>query len=599
MGKENIPNWRSDLRNALNKYFSEDDLSVIAFDLGLKLDTIVSFNKNKTQRIIGLIEYCEQTDRIKDLIDACRSQRPNVNWDEMARAAEIDKAKQFQENTPPIVTEIESEIPLTQSNSFWIFGVLIVAIVIIGLNIFLRYQDQRTEAEPTNTVTMTPPSPLAPLTTSTIPATATLNEQSNEPTSNAFAQTGTTTEPLTATFVPPSTAQIPTETPTQSPPTNTHTPIPPTNTITPTPPTPDSNFPSINFEDPFEVEIKPEWEGRDQWKFTAEHMIVPDSGTGTLLLGDKNWNHYVLNIQTLQPPFDAEGRPTRTAIILSECSKDNGDLFRLFLILESKSESNGTGFFYRESTISPNAQVGGVFTSTELENAFTPNTNTSVQIITTADQVYASVNGVTLPILDVSDPGLINFVDCWNENNLDYFSGRVGLTGTNNWQSQFDNFSIKSLELIYENGFENDITTNEISETEGISLIQHMPGNNSDTSIMISKLDDSTSPRGVVFWFRGSGFSQIFDKENKYLLQIDYRSSDRSKCKLTFGINDDPANRINHPNLQGEDYWQTTQLMPLFIPTSVNQIQLTLYTNDQNKSCEYDNLRIYKVPSQP
>ena len=51
MGKENIPNWRSDLRNALNKYFSEDDLSVIAFDLGLKLDTIVSFNKNKTQRL--------------------------------------------------------------------------------------------------------------------------------------------------------------------------------------------------------------------------------------------------------------------------------------------------------------------------------------------------------------------------------------------------------------------------------------------------------------------------------------------------------------------------------------------------------------------
>lgn len=64
------------LRKNLIRYFSEDELRDLAFDLSLDHEILSGDNKRGFAR--ELIIYCERLGRIPDLVAACRERRPNV-----------------------------------------------------------------------------------------------------------------------------------------------------------------------------------------------------------------------------------------------------------------------------------------------------------------------------------------------------------------------------------------------------------------------------------------------------------------------------------------------------------------------------------------
>lgn len=66
------------LKRLMVQHFSLDDLKDIVYDLQFQDDK--SFSENKAVWCGELIEYCEQEDRLADLIRIIQDKRPRTNW---------------------------------------------------------------------------------------------------------------------------------------------------------------------------------------------------------------------------------------------------------------------------------------------------------------------------------------------------------------------------------------------------------------------------------------------------------------------------------------------------------------------------------------
>lgn len=69
---------RVSLRKELMRLFSQDDIKLLCFDLGLDSDDVGI--PSKPTGVTNLIEYCEKRDRLGDLVSTCKQHRPNGNW---------------------------------------------------------------------------------------------------------------------------------------------------------------------------------------------------------------------------------------------------------------------------------------------------------------------------------------------------------------------------------------------------------------------------------------------------------------------------------------------------------------------------------------
>jgi nitrate reductase NapE component len=78
-------NWHIRLRQILVSYFDENELETLCFDL--HVDSQCLAGTGKARRVIELIKYCARSGKVKDLIDYCSQQRPNVPWAELRAAA--------------------------------------------------------------------------------------------------------------------------------------------------------------------------------------------------------------------------------------------------------------------------------------------------------------------------------------------------------------------------------------------------------------------------------------------------------------------------------------------------------------------------------
>ncbi len=76
--------WHVRLRQVLVEYFSEGDIKILCFDLGVDFDNLSG--ENKGEKIIDLIERLVRLNRILELIDRCNEMRPNIPWDEIREA---------------------------------------------------------------------------------------------------------------------------------------------------------------------------------------------------------------------------------------------------------------------------------------------------------------------------------------------------------------------------------------------------------------------------------------------------------------------------------------------------------------------------------
>ncbi|MEM9773107.1 MAG: hypothetical protein AAF902_00910 [Chloroflexota bacterium] len=245
---------------------------------------------------------------------------------------------------------------------------------------------------------------------------------------------------------------VPTRTPLQAAQTNTLT------TLTSTPsisiqtqaPTPTSIPIAVSFHDSFEnAEIKPEWEylGDGKYpKFTEDGMVLSPGGSFSLIIGEDNWNNYIIEVDVKLPDIEDEPKPSdnrrRANIIFARCEDNSGVVKYGSLVLLVDSENTGRAFFGQT-----NSDGGGDVIPEREEglNIFTPGTIVPVRLQVNGNKLIETVNKKTLPpqhnILKSDDKA------CWQQGSDTHFSGKVGITSTSNWSGRFDNFSIRSIDL--------------------------------------------------------------------------------------------------------------------------------------------------------
>jgi hypothetical protein len=66
------------LREQLDSLFSQDDIRVLCFDLGIDFDNLAGGTKQV--KVQSLIVYCEQRGRVDDLIQRATAINPNMIW---------------------------------------------------------------------------------------------------------------------------------------------------------------------------------------------------------------------------------------------------------------------------------------------------------------------------------------------------------------------------------------------------------------------------------------------------------------------------------------------------------------------------------------
>lgn len=72
----------AELRKNLSTYFSLEELSTLAFDLGIDFDNIGGEGKEGKAR--ELVKYCYRNGRLEELLAAARQAKPKADWEPVA-----------------------------------------------------------------------------------------------------------------------------------------------------------------------------------------------------------------------------------------------------------------------------------------------------------------------------------------------------------------------------------------------------------------------------------------------------------------------------------------------------------------------------------
>jgi formylglycine-generating enzyme required for sulfatase activity len=143
--------WPARLRQAIMAYFSETDIQILCFDLGIDYGDLPG--DNKSIKIVELIEYLARKGKISELIDQCSQYRPNVPWDEFRAAAiqhplvfEYGKANQViqipprapQREPPTTLPQVGQLARFTQPRLVMVAAIVLIVIALIAGTLLLR-----------------------------------------------------------------------------------------------------------------------------------------------------------------------------------------------------------------------------------------------------------------------------------------------------------------------------------------------------------------------------------------------------------------------------------------------------------------------------
>ena len=142
------PTWRARLRKALMDHFSESDIKSLCFDLTIDYEQLSG--ENKTEKVISLIAYCDQTDTIPQLIQWCSRHRPNVAWDEIEAAA-IQEENTQKPLVIPSVPAPEKKRNITPWFSIGGIVIIIILLTILVVNLISRSNEPKTTSIQTTT----------------------------------------------------------------------------------------------------------------------------------------------------------------------------------------------------------------------------------------------------------------------------------------------------------------------------------------------------------------------------------------------------------------------------------------------------------------
>jgi hypothetical protein len=74
--------YLAQLRQQLDKFFSQDELMTLCFDMGVDYEDLVGAGGPKSALTRNLVAYLLRRDRLSDLVEICSRVRPNVKWTE-------------------------------------------------------------------------------------------------------------------------------------------------------------------------------------------------------------------------------------------------------------------------------------------------------------------------------------------------------------------------------------------------------------------------------------------------------------------------------------------------------------------------------------
>jgi hypothetical protein len=130
------PADRSKIRAALDRFFSEDDLKTLCFELGVDFDNLSSDNKSGKAR--ELIQWCERSERLPDLLAAIVRLRPNTQ-DDLVFPSKTLSQPSAPISAPPIIFTSPDAPPASvgtkRSTWVWLAG---AAVGLIGLAALVR-----------------------------------------------------------------------------------------------------------------------------------------------------------------------------------------------------------------------------------------------------------------------------------------------------------------------------------------------------------------------------------------------------------------------------------------------------------------------------
>lgn len=75
---DEFKNPLSMLRDRLDKHFDYGELGQLAFNLNVDLEKVTSFNANKQDLMVNLIEYFRNRERLDVLVKAAHELRPDI-----------------------------------------------------------------------------------------------------------------------------------------------------------------------------------------------------------------------------------------------------------------------------------------------------------------------------------------------------------------------------------------------------------------------------------------------------------------------------------------------------------------------------------------
>ena len=68
------------LSDLIDDSFSEEDLEELAFNMQIDIENVAGRMRTKRGKVISLLVYCQQRERIPELLDELRKARPGKDW---------------------------------------------------------------------------------------------------------------------------------------------------------------------------------------------------------------------------------------------------------------------------------------------------------------------------------------------------------------------------------------------------------------------------------------------------------------------------------------------------------------------------------------
>jgi len=126
-GKTSPPSPAAALRDLIVTYFNEDEVRGLAFDIGLEYESLSG--TSKVGRSGALVQQVARNGKIVDLVELCRKNRPEVDWNDVGVAAATN-AQQFlfvPDNQPLLNAAPDRALKLGAA-----LGAIMVALLVCG-----------------------------------------------------------------------------------------------------------------------------------------------------------------------------------------------------------------------------------------------------------------------------------------------------------------------------------------------------------------------------------------------------------------------------------------------------------------------------------